>query len=142
MLRSATSLEADFGLRYEFLTLERESATPAKVYLNAQAGFASVAGGDSDVADMHHVGLGVIATKGVFRGSYIEAGWGRSDVFHAHRRGRAKVEACLERSVRSAGGPLSFFVRMAVDTDLRSGSDAVQTSAGFRFDAGRMWTIR
>ncbi len=142
MLRNATSLEAAFGLRYEFLALQRESASPAKVYLKAQAGFASVAGGDSDVADMHHVGLGVIATKGVFRGSYIEAGWGRSDVFHSHRRGRAKVEACLERSIHSAGGPLSFFVRMAVDTDLRSGADAVQTSVGFRLDVGRLWTIR
>ena len=140
MLRNATTLEAALGLRYEFLALQRDSGTPAKAYLKAQAGFASVAGGGSDVADMHDLALGVIATKGVFCGSYIDAGWGRSDVFRTHRRGRAKVEGRLERSVSSAGGPLSFFVQMAVDTDLRTGSDAVQTSLGFRFDIGRIWT--
>lgn len=81
MLRNATSLEAFAGLRWEFATLRAGGNHPARVYVNAQFDFVSMAGSGNDVMDLHHLGPGLTAVNGRFSGSRLEAGYGRSDFF-------------------------------------------------------------
>ena len=133
-LRNATSLEAFAGLRWEFLTLQTRSISPANVYLKAQAGFLTVSGSADDVKDIHHIGLGAITTKGVFQGSYLEVGFGRTDLFAEKSKDRWKVDGFLSRYI---GKGVSFFAQMTVDADVGSGSDSVQTYIGFDFDLRR-----
>lgn len=135
ILRNATSLEGYGGLRWEFYGLQQQSATPANLYLKAQAGFINVAGQNGSALDLHHIALGAIATKGDFQDSYLELGWGRSDTFHQNH-GRKKIDAYLERKINwlpdKAG--MSFFAQITVDTDLGRGSDGIQSYVGFNFD--------
>lgn len=131
ILRNASSLEAFTGLRWEFLSLQRESRTPASLYLSAQAGFITVQGSPGDVADMHHVGLGGIITRGPYQGSYLEFGRGRTDLFHRHRGKRWLVDGFLSRRLNDV---MSFFAQITVDADFGRGSDSIQSYFGVDFD--------
>ncbi len=131
ILRNATSLEGYMGLRYEFLGLNQKGSHPANLYIKGQLGFLTVSNNGGDVLDMHHIALGAIATKGPFQGSYLEAGWGRSDVFAIHRRRRFKIDGYLEHKI---GAGVSFFTQLFVDSDFGKGSDAIQSFIGLNFD--------
>ena len=131
ILRNATSLEGYMGLRYEFLGLNQKGHHPANLYIKGQLGFLTVSNNGGDVLDMHHLGLGAIATKGPFQGSYLEVGWGRSDIFALHRRRRFKIDGYLEHNI---GKGISFFTQLFVDSDFGRGSDAIQTFIGLNFD--------
>jgi hypothetical protein len=130
ILRNATSLEGYAGLRWEFLGLQQQSDSPANLYLKAEAGFVDVAGQKGPAKPEHHLGFGAIATKGKFLDSYLEVGWGRSDIFQANHD-RWKVDGYLERKI--AGG-FSMFAQITVDTHLGHGSDAIQTYIGVNYD--------
>ncbi len=132
ILRNASSLEGVMGLRYEFLAFHAAEDSESSLYVKAQAGFVKVSGAPDDAADLHHVGLGVISTKGIFRSSYLEAAWGRNDVFATKPRNRWKVDGFLSRRIRKT--PVSFFVQMVVDSDLGRRSDSIQSYIGFDFD--------
>ncbi len=136
MLRNATSLEGYLGLRYEFWGLQKTADVPANLYVKVQAGFLDVSGAPGSALDMHQVSLGAIATKGKFEDSYLEVGWGRSDMFALARRRRLKVDGYLERYVARG---VSFFTQLFVDTDLGRGSDAIQTYIGFSFDLDHLF---
>jgi hypothetical protein len=131
LLRNATSLEAFMGVRHEFLGLNIGSRHSARAYIKGQVGFLTVARNVDDVVDLHHGAIGLLATKGDFRRSYLEIGLGRSDLFRVNRRKRIKIDGQLSRDI---GGGVSFFARMTVDVDGGSGGDSIQSYIGFDFD--------
>jgi hypothetical protein len=135
IVRNASTLEGTLGLRFEFLRLHAGEGSPAALYAKAQAGFLKVAGTPNDTVDVHQAGIGVLATEGIFRGSYLEVGWGRNDLFRSRSRDRWKVDARLAR--RIAKTPMSFFARMIIDSDLGGGSDAIQSYIGIDFNLKR-----
>jgi hypothetical protein len=142
ILRNASSLEGHMGLRWEFLPLNIPGSydgTPANLYLKAQAGFLKVSGQPDSALALYHVALGAIATKGLFQDSYLEAGWGRSDLFQVNRRRRFKVDAYLSRKIAPTKLKvvMSFFAQINVDTDLGPGADSIQSYIGFNFDIGK-----
>ncbi len=130
-IRNASSLEAFFGLRYEFLTLNKQSHYPINVYAKAQAGFLIVSGRPDDVVDSHHVGLGFILTKSRLSGSYLEVGYGRNDLFAQDSRHRWKIDGLF--SVELFKG-VDFFAQLTADTDVGPRSDSVQSYFGFDFN--------
>jgi hypothetical protein len=133
VLRNASSLEGYMGARWEFATLRSGHNSAARAYLKAQAGFLTVTNGIDDVYDIHHVAAGLIATKGRFKDSYFELGYGRTDLFAENRRRRFKVDGFLSWQV---GGLelLRPFAQIKVDTDLGRGSDSIQSYFGIDFD--------
>lgn len=137
MLRNATTLEGYFGLRWEFMQLQ-PGDTPINLYLKGQAGFISVAG-NPRLADSHHVGFGLIVPKGSFTDSYLEAGFGRTDLFLTNKRKRFKIDGYLQKKIPKLTWA-SFFAQMLVDTDLGQGSDAVQSYIGFNVSLDCLWT--
>jgi hypothetical protein len=145
IIRNATSLEGYMGLRWEFLPLNNlagATGTPANLYLKAQAGFLKVSGQPDGALALHHIAVGAIATRGIYQDSYLEAGWGRSDLFQVNRRRRFKVDGYLSRMIapsnKTLNGALSFFAQINVDTDLGAGADSIQSYIGFNFDLGRV----
>ena len=134
--RNATSLEGFAGFRYEFFSLQPRSLSPANLYLKAQAGFLTVSGAPSAAKAIHHVGLGAIATKGVFQDSYLEFGFGRNDLFAQKRLRRWKVDGFVSRRLTQG---ISFFAQITVDTDIGPGSDSIQSYVGFDFDLRRLY---
>jgi hypothetical protein len=135
IIRNASSLEGYMGLRYEFLTLQPGSGSPANVYLKAQAGFLTVAGASS-LKDIHHLGIGAVVTKNDYSGSYLEVGWGRNDLFQSRPRGRWQIDGYLQRRIAST--PFSFFAQVVVDTDLGYGADGVQSYIGFNLSLDQL----
>jgi hypothetical protein len=140
ILRNSSSLEAYSGLRFEFLTLHAGGDHPTKLYLKSELGFFTVAGSGGDVFDSHQkLALGLLDTKGAFRDSYLETGWGKSDVFSDRRGRRFKVDGYLTWDL---GGKCSWmrklgmkpFLQITLDSDLGPGADSVRTFYGFNFD--------
>jgi hypothetical protein len=139
LLRNASSLEAHMGLRFEFLSLNTGRRDPTRVYVSAQAGFLSIAQSGGDVFDVHKLSLGLLATGGRYAGSYLEAGYGRSDVFRIHSYRRLLVTGHLtwgSEVWRNRG--LNPFVTIAVDGDAGAGADSVQSAIGMRFDLDKL----
>lgn len=141
ILRNATSLEGFVGLRWEFLGLQQKSSAPANVYVKAQAGFLSVAGAPGSAMNVDHVALGAIATKGNYEDSYLEVGFGRSDMFAIAPHTRTKLDAYLQRRLHLpyVKDRMSFFTQLTVDAHLGHGSDAIQTYIGFNFDLMKLF---
>jgi hypothetical protein len=135
ILRNATSLEGHMGIRWEFATLNKNLLSSARAYFKAQAGFLSVTDAGDDAFDMHHIALGVIATKGRFQNSYLEVGWGRTDLFLENKRRRFKVDGYLSWDFgHKIFDWLRPFAQITVDSDLGRGSDSIQTYIGFDFN--------
>ena len=132
ILRNASSLEAFAGLRWEFFRLNSDAEDPAAVYLKAQAGFLTVDGAGGDASDQHHVGIGMTAVGGQFQGSYLEVGFGRSDLYRVTPTRRLRIDGLL--SLAKFKDRLSPFVQMTVDSDLGHGADSIQTFIGIDFD--------
>jgi len=140
LLRNATSLEAHLGLRYEFLTLHAGGPSPASVYANGELGFLTVADHGGDVVDMHHAGLGAVIIGGPFINSFLEVGYGRTDLFLRHRVRRFKVIAkAVWSPLQQITGLMgaSLFAKMVADTDLGTGADSIQTYLGVSCSLGR-----
>jgi hypothetical protein len=140
LLRNASSLEAQLGLRAELLSINVGRPDPARVYLKLQAGFLSIAQGGGDVFDVHRIALGVLAIGGRYEGSYMEAGYGRNDVFRLNRYRRVMVTGHLtwgSEHWRKRG--LRPFVSIFVDGDASTGADSVQTSIGMNFDIDKIF---
>jgi|SRR3954470_1617506 hypothetical protein len=138
MLRNATTLEGYFGFRWEFLQLKPIS-TPINLYLKGQAGFISVSG-NPRLADAHHVAFGLTIPKGDLTGSYLEAGFGRTDLFLTNKRRRFKIDGYFQKQIKDTA--FSFFAQMLVDTDLGQGSDAVQSYIGFNTDVQCLFDLK
>jgi len=145
ILRKATSLEAFAGLRWEIFRLNPDSSQPAWIYLKAQAGFISVDGGGSDVADVHRVAVGAQAERGgTFGGSYVEVGYGRNDLFLERSTGRWVIDGLLSFPLAGSGSSSFFginevrgFAQITADTDMGSGADSIQSYFGLDFILGK-----
>lgn len=137
-LRNASSLEAAVGLRWEFLALHAEDGetagtrAAARLYFAAQAGFLAVSDDDDDALDEHALALGAVATNGKFQGSYLQIGYGPSDLFDVGSD-RWKIDAMLTRPI-TKGSRFSFFSRITANVDAGNGADSVQSYFGFGFD--------
>ena len=66
--------------------------------------------------------VGVVATNGWMSGSYVEIGYGQTDLFDPNR-GRWKFDGLLSFNV--ADDWLSPFAQIVVDTDFGDGSDSI-----------------
>lgn len=139
LLRNSSSLEGRLGLRAELFPIHRNGASPASFYIKATAGFLTIAQG-GDAFDAHSLTAGFLSTSGRFAGSFLEAGWGRNDVFQLHRYRRAIVNGQLSwASPKWRERGLRPFVSIQVDSDLGRGADSIQTSLGFTFDLERIF---
>ena len=136
-IRNASSLEGFGGFRYEFMSLQPRSDSRANLYFKAQAGFLTAVGAPSAAKALHHVALGALVTKGPYEGSYLEAGFGRNDLFAEKRLSRWKVDAFLSHELPRLKG-LSFFAQITIDTDIGHGSDSIQSYLGFAYDIRRI----
>lgn len=142
IVRNASSLEAQIGLRWELATLRRGGGHAARAFLGAQAGFATVAGIGEDIVDLHHVGVGLTTSEGRFRDSFLELGYGRSDFFAVNANKRWKLNALLSWWPDGWKGKVSGFARILVDADLGDGADSIQSYFGLRFDLGQLFLGR
>jgi hypothetical protein len=136
LLRNATSLEAYLGVRLELAHLNLPGRHPAALYVTFQPGFLEVAGSDGDAKAAHHVGVGARAIGGPMQGSYLELGFGRSDLFLLNRNRRFKFDGMLQRDV---GNGFALFAQLFADVDLREGSDSIQSYFGLNFDIGMLF---
>ena len=157
ILEHASSLEAHFDTRVEFLTLQPTTATSAKVFGFARFGFAALSGAPK-VYNADALGIGLVAPAGVFKNSSATVGWGRSEQFQSAERAenprkwqRLKISGTLVFDVapgfkdrvefwkRLAGSP-RVFVAMYVDRNPGGpGPDSVTTYVGVDLDLRRMF---
>jgi len=130
ILRNATTIEGFLGLRYEFADL-----IGARAYVKAQAGFLAVKDAGGGVRDVHHVAIGAIVNRESLNGSYLEIGFGRSDLFDSRRRRRFKIDAHLTGPIRIEKlAWIKPFFQIVIDTDLGYGTDSIQSYFGFDVD--------
>jgi hypothetical protein len=143
ILRGASSLEAFVGARYETALLQSATDSPARVYVNVQLGFLSVAGSGADAVDMHHLGVGAIAVNGMFQQSFLEVGIGKDDLFKRNRNKRLMVDGYLTfdphyipgfKNTVGPGGRIRPFIELTGNFDGGHGSDSVQTYFGLNFN--------
>lgn len=141
VIRNATSLEAYAGLRWEFLTLEGESPEAAKLYLKSELGFLTVTGLGSVIESDQKIALGAIVTSGKFAHSYVQAGWGKNNLFRTSPGRRFKVDGYLtwDLSQWMTQYGITPFLEMTVDSDFGPGSDSVRSYFGFNFDLSKLW---
>jgi hypothetical protein len=143
ILRGASSLEAFVGARYETTLLQSATDSPARIYVNLQLGFLSVAGSGTDAVDMHHLGVGAIAVNGMFQQSFLEVGIGKDDLFKTNPNKRLMVDGYLTvdphyipgfNSLVGAGGRVRPFIELTGSFDGGHGADSVQTYFGLNFN--------
>lgn len=139
LLRNATSLEAYVGLRVELGQLNMPGLHPAAVYVTFEPGFLEVAGSDGDAKAAHHIGIGAQAVGGVMQGSYLEIGYGKTDLFIVNRNRRFKFDGMLIR--RLGGSGFSLFAQLHADVDMKDGSDSIQSYFGLNFDVGKLFGV-
>ena len=136
ILEHATSLEAYISPRLEFHTLQGGTDSSANLYVTSRIGFLALKEAP-DVFTSIHLALGLVANEGNYAGSYIEAGWGKNELF-TKRWNRLKVDGLLSFSLEripGLGNLGRFFVQMVVDNDLKDeGPDSVRTYFGFDVD--------
>jgi hypothetical protein len=137
LLRNATSLEAYVGVRVELGQLNMPGLHPAAVYVNVQPGFLEVAGSDGDAKAAHHIGIGAQAVGGAMQGSYLEVGYGKTDLFIVNRDRRFKFDGMLVRRLGETG--FSLFAQLYADVDMKDGSDSIQSYFGLNFDVSKLF---
>lgn len=137
LLRNATSLEAYVGVKAEIAQLNLPGLHPAAIYLNFQGGFLEVAGSDGDAKAAHHVGIGAQAVGGAMQGSYLEFGYGKSDLFIVNRDRRFKFDGMLVRRLADSG--FSLFAQLYADVDMKDGSDSIQSYFGLNFEVSKLF---
>jgi hypothetical protein len=105
-----------------------------------------------EAADFYHLGAGILTPSGPFRGSYIEAGLGRTDRFFVqgdrNKWHRLKFDALLSFPVLQAFLDRAKFWRKAPRAYIQlysdfdptgPESDSVQTFVGLDFDVGELF---
>ncbi len=139
MIRASTSLEAFMGARWEMFSLQPLTGAPAAFYVKGQAGFLTVAGSGGDLIDVHHIAAGAVAKAGMFTGSYLEMGLGKTALFpKGDAFPRMKVNAYLQwplfgQWLQKHG--MTGFAQMTVDSNpQKGGADSVQSYFGINFD--------
>jgi hypothetical protein len=156
ILENASSMEAFLGAWIELLTLQPSTTFPAKLYATVQFGYMMLDGEirpDGRPLEVrrayaaHHLGAGLLTPSGPFQGTFLELGWGRTDLLNADvnkpQWNRFKVDGHLRfplalpfanRAMVWRNGP-RVFIQLFGDFDLsHKTSDSVQTFIGLDFD--------
>jgi len=139
LLRRATSLEAYLGVRAELGQVNVPGLHPAALYVNFQPGFLEVAGSDGDAKAAHHIGVGARAIGGSMAGSYLEFGYGKTDLFVKNRNKRFKFDGMLARRLGDTG--LSLFAQLFADVDMDDGSDSILSYFGLNYEVSRLFSL-
>lgn len=130
ILRNARALEAFVGARYEFPRGDGNG----RFYLKTQAGFLNVAGAGTDIVDNHtFLAAGYLSADSRFEDSYVEVGFGKSDIFDSYENRRFKFDGFLTAPL-AGSNTANWFLQMTVDSDFRSGPDSIQIYFGVDFD--------
>lgn len=144
LIREASSLEGALRVRKEFKNWNVTNDPPnVAAYLVGHLGFLTVRNSGGDVVDNHHIGLGLALKQGDFKGSYVEIGHGKTDLFAERSDDRWKANATLRWSVApeadSAFKDLFWiFARITVDADFGAGSDSIQSYFGVEVNAKKI----
>lgn len=142
IVRNASTLEAAVGARWEPWAIGRGGVASSRFFLSLQAGFLTVSGTGEDVIDQHHVGGGLVLTSGTYKESYLELGYGRTELFALQPDSRWKVNAMLSWSPDGRNGDVRAFARILVDADFGSGADSIQSYFGLRFRLASLFAKR
>jgi hypothetical protein len=137
ILAHASTMEAHVEGRFEFLAIQPDTEVPAKVFAYAHVGFLDLEGAPR-VYDANHIGVGIVAPKGVFRQSYAQVGWGVSKQYETDTKwDRLRVNGVLMFDLlpnitpgnffKDLGAGARFFVAIAIDRNVQTGPDAVHT---------------
>jgi hypothetical protein len=132
ILRNATSVEASAAARLHLKELNLASDAPAAWYVQAKLGFITVADSDADAAMLTTYSTGLLITNGPFEGSYLDVGFGRSDVYRDNPRRRVKFDGLLSFEVPKS--PFRPYFQITVDADFKNGPDSIQSYFGVDFD--------
>jgi hypothetical protein len=145
-LEHASSLEAYLTPRLELFTLQRGSGFATKFYVTGRFGV-MVLEDAPEAFRAHHIGAGLMNSVGPFTGSYLEVGWGKTELFlpatGEPRWNRLKLDALvsfpvfgmfLERAKDWKRAP-RMFIQLYSDFDPADGAaDSLQTFVGLDFD--------
>jgi hypothetical protein len=130
ILRNARTLEAFLGFRHEFGAGDNNG----RFYLKTQLGFLDVAGSGTDIVDSHtFLAGGYLSIDDRFADSYVEVGFGKSDIFDSYENRRFKFDGFLTAPLAGSNST-QWFLQMTVDSDFRSGPDSIQIYMGLDFD--------
>jgi hypothetical protein len=154
IVEHAGTLEAQIDARFELLRLQVTEETPVKVFAATRFGFVSLAGAPKVFSSDAYLGGGLIAPKGVFRGSFAQVGWGRSRQFQTFPdANRLKIYGTLVFDIApglvdqakniftQTAGSMRFFAAIVVDRNPRGRApDSVQSYFGILFDVRRLYT--
>jgi hypothetical protein len=140
IIRNSTTLEANLGVRFEFLQVHDETDHTGTWFARAQAGFVTVADSSKNLVHNHTLGVGIMITHDRFRGSYLELGGTRNELYATGSRLRYRVDGLLIWEAQPFEKDLGIhpYVRMIVEDDLGDAADSVQVYVGFSFDAARL----
>jgi hypothetical protein len=138
VIRNSRSLEAYLGFQLDLARVNPDTEHEGRIFLRAQGGFMTVARSGADFVDNHFAGLGVTLVTGRFRGSYLDGGWGRTDLYFIHRDDRLKIDGYLTwapgKGLRRPRRCLRGFAEFYVDTDVGRGSDTALVYFGVELD--------
>jgi hypothetical protein len=139
VLANATSVEAYVAPRLVFAQLQKDAATPTRLYATARFGFIALAGAPR-VYKNHHLGVGLMADDGPFAGSKVEFGWGMNELLSGRSWKRMKVDGIVTFPVPRTGETAHFFIQMFIDNDLNGSTpDSIQSFMGIDFDIRRFF---
>ena len=140
ILRNASSLEGAGSLRWELFDWADTQRRPnATFYLVGRLGFLTVSDSGGDVIDNHRIGVGTVAIEGPFVGSFLEASFGRSDLFVDNSDKRWKLDGLLLFDLPKPLSGVRGFARMVVDVDFGEGSDSIQSYLGLALPVERLF---
>jgi hypothetical protein len=154
IIEHASTMEAHIDARVELLRLQVTEDTPVKVYAATRFGFVSLSGAPKVFSSDSYISGGLMAPKGVFRGSFAQIGWGRSRQFQTDPNAdRMKIFGTLMWDIApglldqarniftQTAGSMRFFAAIVVDRNPGGRApDSVQSYFGIMFDVRRLYS--
>ena len=154
-IRDANVFEALVNMRFRWTVnwcrSGKDSVPATAVYVKGQGGFIRTHAGDgSDLAN-HFVGVGVEHLIGPYKGSFVEVGTGRTELFEKtpgrdFRKDRFKLGGNLNYTpgADSTGEkdlPIGLFAQLWLDSDIGPGSDDLQLYLGLFFNIAPIFAL-
>jgi hypothetical protein len=139
ILANASSMEAYLEPRFEFAELQLFTDAPASLYVHTRLGFVALANSPRVFANQE-LGLGLVINSGDYEGSYLEAGFGKDELFSKHYS-RVMLDGLASYSpsvpipkVRDwIANHVRAFAQVTVNNDLGTQPDAIRVFVGFDF---------
>lgn len=149
-IKQADTAEYYIGGRWEYAHFGAESPVPAAGYVNCSFGAIFVAGVGNKAISNSQCGGGVTLIGGQFRESYVEMGYGISEIFAPdnshwnHWKTRVFITTrLLKTDPKNVAGKFLNSVRPFVTLvqDRGHGPDSFTTNVGFLFDFGTVFGV-